>query len=238
VTGLTDDERRALVRAGGSALQWNVPLGEDRAAALLGALLVGDPATVVDLGCGRAELLLRSLGRAPLARGVGVDTDRSLLAETERRAADLGLADRVELVEAEARSWEGRADAALCVGSSHALGGTGTMFGHLASVVPTGRVVVGDGVFLAPPDAWCRDAFGDLPDGLAGLWVAATAAGWVVVEADTSTAAEWDSFESRWRDGVLATGAPGAAGFADERRRDYEGRYRGVVGFGWLVLER
>jgi SAM-dependent methyltransferase len=235
---LTDDERRALVRAGGAALRWNVPLGEDRAAALLGAVLVGAPTTVVDLGCGRAELLLDLLGRAPLARGVGVDTDGSLLARAGQRAVELGVADRVELVESEAASWHGRADAALCIGASHALGGTRAMFGHLASVVAAGRVVVGDGAFVAPPDRWCVDAFGELPDGLAGLRAAASAAGWAVVDADVSTDAEWGAFESGWRAGVLATGAPGAAAFVDERRRDYEDRYRGVVGFGWLVLER
>jgi len=50
------------------------------------------------------------------------------------------------------------------------------------------------------------------------------------------TLAEWDDFESDWRAGIERLGTPAARAFADQRRDGYLSGYRGVVGFGWLIL--
>ena len=44
------------------------PLSEERAAPLVAFLVGGEPASVLDVGCGRRELLLRVLETAPTAR--------------------------------------------------------------------------------------------------------------------------------------------------------------------------
>ena len=57
---------------------FNAPLGEPRAAELVGWLASVEPATVLDLGCGTGELLLRTVA-ATAAAGTGVDVDAAAL---------------------------------------------------------------------------------------------------------------------------------------------------------------
>ena len=62
--------------------------------------------------------------------------------------------------------------------------------------------------------------------------------GWQVVSLELSSQDEWDAFERGWCDGVRSLGEPAADTFADQRWAEYTGRYRGLLGFGWLVAER
>jgi hypothetical protein len=138
----------------------------------------------------------------------------------------------------EAGSWAGRADAALCVASAHALGGLGATLDRIGELVPAGRLAIGEGCWQRPPDAWCEQVFGPLPDGPDGVAEAAGARGWQVVSLEISSRPEWDAFERRWGEGVRMLGEPAAEAFADARWAEYRDRYRGVLGFAWLVAER
>ena len=244
---LPDDVRAALFDAGADAVTFNVPLGRERAETLVdrlssppkgGSGAVVEATEVVDLGCGRGELLRLAAARMPHARLTGVDTDERLVRRARDLAVEDGVADRVRFEVADAAGWSGGVDAALCVGASHVFDGPAGMFRRLGELVPTGgSAVVGDGIWGDDPDAWCLDTFGPLPHGLTGLAAEAERAGWTVVDADTSTLAEWDQFEQGWIDGVRSVGTEWATAFADRREREYR-RYRGVLGFGWLVLRR
>jgi SAM-dependent methyltransferase len=232
-------------------LDFNAPLGEPRAAAVAQRLARADPATVFDLGCGWGELLLRVLAAAPKARGVGVDTDAELLARGRRNARARGLGDRVEFRE-EAASAPGPAqcDAALCVGSSHALGGTRQALSALAlGVRPGGRILFGEAFWERPPTQadlealWpgtTAEEFTDLP----GLVDLAVAEGLRPLWIETADRGEWEYFES----GILADReewllAHGDDPLAEEIRASAEGHRRiwlrgtrGLLGFAYLTL--
>ncbi len=236
----SDDDRARLMAAGAAAVAHNAPLGPDRARGLVDHLARRHVRTVVDLGCGRGALACLVATRLPAVTVTGVDIAPDHLTEARRSAADRGLASRVRFVEADAASWtpaDRRPDAVVCVGAGHALGGPGPLLAHLATMAPGGTAVVGDGVWTAAPDDWCRATFGDLPAGPDGLAALAVDAGWTVAAADVSTLDEWDAFERGWVGGVRSIGTPTALDFAREREREYQ-RYRGVLGFAWLVLER
>ncbi|MFI7675513.1 SAM-dependent methyltransferase [Actinophytocola sp. NPDC049390] len=232
-----------LAAARYSALVWNTPLGQAHADDLLDHLDLTSANTIVDLGCGWGELLLRAAARG-VTKAVGVDTDPAGL-DRGRRAALVRELD-VKFVEREAAAWRGTADRALCVGSSHALGGSRAMLSALAEVVPSGRVLVGDGCWETTPTQAARDIFGDDVLPLADLVAACGETGWQVLHMSTADQHEWDDFESRHRAGVrewlLANpDDPRAAEVKereDAREREYLTVYRGVLGLAYLVLAR
>ena len=232
------DSASHLMRAGAAALAFNSPLGAARAARL--ADFVGTRADrVVDLGCGRGALLLELVARHTGATATGVDAAPGPVADATARAVALGLAARATFVVGDAAGWTGEVDAALCIGSSQALGGPDAVPAHLARLVGVGAGtgVIGELVWAAEPREALVERFGPLPAGLAPLVHEARRAGWTVDDAELSTPDEWDAFESGWVAGVRAVGTPHAARFADERWSAYQS-YRGVVGFGWLCLHR
>lgn len=235
---LPDPERSTLFNAGTEALRFNAPLGDRRAEDLAGELGRLGPRSVVDLGCGRGELARVVAARLINAAVVGVDTDRSAIECARRLTVEAGLEGRVRFDVADAADWSGQVDAAICVGAAHAFGGPRALLGRLTELVPAGAALVADGVWEADPDPWCVETFGDLPSGADGLTSMAEAAGWAVVSVGLSTQAEWDAFEEAWLAGVRSVGTATAEAFADERSREYQDRYRGVLGFCWLVLNR
>jgi cyclopropane fatty-acyl-phospholipid synthase-like methyltransferase len=232
-----------LAAARYSALRWNTPLSESHADELLDHLALPDATSIVDLGCGWGELLLRAKARTS-AQAVGVDTDPAALDRARRAAQERGL--DVMFEERPAADWQGTADRALCIGSSHTLGGTRAMLARLAQVVPKGRVLVGDGCWENEPTPAAHDIFGDdilpLPD----LVAACRETGWQVLHLTTAGRHEWDTFESGHRAGLrewlLANpDDPQAAEVAarqDAREQEYLTAYRGVLGLAYLVLAR
>jgi cyclopropane fatty-acyl-phospholipid synthase-like methyltransferase len=226
-----------------AALRWNTPLSESHAEELLDHLALDTASSIVDLGCGWGELLLRAAARTG-AKATGVDTDPSGLDRGRRAALDRGL--DVTFVQQAAQDWDGTADRALCIGASHTLGGSRAMLTRLADVVPHGRVLVGDCFWEKPPTTAAHDIFGDDVLPLADLVTAAGEAGWHVLHLSAADQREWDDFESRHRAGyrewLLANPSdPRAAELRaqqDARERQYLTVYRGVLGFAYLVLAR
>ena len=221
-------------------LRWNTPLSEDHADLLLDRL---DPTgSIVDLGCGWGELLLRAVDRSG-GTGIGVDTDPAGLARGRVGAAARGSTERVTFVEQPAADWRGQADRALCVGASHAFGGSRAMLEALAEVVPRGRVLVGDACWPSPPTPAALEIFGADVLSLADLAAACRATGWRLLHLSTADQREWDDFESRHRAGqqewLLANEAdPQVQDRLDHRWNEYLTAYRGVLGLAYLVLAR
>lgn len=215
-------------------MRYNAPLSRFRATRLARDVASVRPATVLDLGCGSASLLHDVLLAAPTARGHGLDVDAEAIARARRAARALGVHDRVTHDVADAGRSSLQADAVLCVGSSHAVGG----LDRLLHDVDADTMLLGEGFWHgSQPLAWA-DVFGPLPEGLDGLVARARAAGWSVIGAEASDPWEWDAFERAWGDGVRRSRLPGAATFADERWHAYTTGYRGRLGFGWLHLRR
>jgi len=230
-------------------MRWNTPLSEAHAALLLERLAPQPGDRLLDLGCGWGELLLRALEAADDTSGTGVDTDPVALERGRRSAATKGLEARVAFVEGAARRWAEPADRVLCVGASHALGGTQPMLEALTDLVrPGGRLLVGDGCWptdARPPGRGAEDDWSDvLP--LTEVLHAATAAGWRVLHQSTADQREWDDFESTWRVGreewLLAhpddPEASAVRAELDALLTDYVTGHRGVLGFCYLVLGR
>jgi SAM-dependent methyltransferase len=250
---MTDDDLPPRL----TRLTFHGPLSEARAARLVGRLTRTPPVTVLDLGCGWGELLLRILAAVPGAVGTGVDVSAVDLARGRDNATARGLADRVSFVEESAvGTTRGPADLVLCVGSSHVLSAakpprhTVDALQALRRLVnPGGRVLLGEGFWEHPPTPaeiaamWPGITAEDHYD-LAGLVDAAITAGFRPEWIEAASLEEWDDFES----GVGADVEEWLAGHpahprAAETRRKADDRLsiwlrgsRGRFGFAYLTL--
>lgn len=224
-----DAELRQLMDAGSSALRFNAPLSDERAARLIATIGGWGPKHVVDFGCGRGELANSIASSISAARVVGVDSVGDFIAHADSNSvATFDLAD--------ASKWTGPCDVAISIGSSHAFGGLGKTLDRFATL-DCAHAIIGDGFWAAEPDDWCLEVFGDELDGLDAVRLEAETRGWSIVELDASTLEEWDAFEGGWRAGVRSVGTEAAESFADQREAEYA-RYRGVLGFAWLLVTK
>lgn len=237
----------ALTALAHSGLVWNTPLSSEHAERLLPRLDLAAAVRLLDLGCGWGELLLRAVALAPSARAVGVDTAVQHLRRGEAAAAERGLAGRVSFVAGSVETYEGQADRVLCIGASHAWGGTSAALVRLQRHVSRGgRLLLGDGYWVKPPEADVVAILGPQCGTLADLVHLAVDAGWRPLHVDVAGAAEWDDFEFAWCGGLeqFALAEPDhplagpARDFADRRRDEYLQGYRGVLGFAYLVLAK
>ncbi len=241
-------------QASHARMRWNAPLSGEHAALLLDRLDLRAGLQITDLGCGWGELLLRAVHRAAAdpsparpSRGTGVDTDAGALDRGRALARQRHLDQQVDFIEAEAASWPDPADRVLCVGASHAFGGTGPALQALKQVTaPGGRLLFGDGYWAGVPTAAATAIFGDDTPSLPELLELARDTGWRVIHLSTADQREWDDFESTFRAGrqewLLAHGDdPRAAelrDWLDASEREYVGTYRGLLGFAYLILSR
>jgi SAM-dependent methyltransferase len=146
-------------------MRWNVPLSAEHGDLLMDRLDLRPGQRITDLGCGWGELLLQAVARAMTAdpsaahpaSGTGVDTDAAALGRARTLAQRRHLDQHVEFTQADAAAWRGAADRALCVGASHAFGGTEPALTALTQVTaPGGRLLFGDGYWAAPPFPGCH----------------------------------------------------------------------------------
>lgn len=239
------------------------PMSSDRADALAGWVADGlrEGGTVLDVGCGWAELLLRVLAGAPTARGVGVDLDEDRVAEGLRRATARGLGGRVRLVAGPGASPDPGGtlvDALLVVGASQVWGPDveeGLPLDYAAAldavrrqVRPGGRVLYAEAVWSSPPTPAATAPLSGRDDELLprdDLVRLVADHGFEVVDADEADLAEWDAFEAgftaradRWLADHPADhpDAAGVAADAARQRAAYAEGYRGVLGFAFLRL--
>jgi SAM-dependent methyltransferase len=240
--GVTEPDRTDPDAASYARMRWNAPLSAGHAELLLDRLDLRPRQRVTDLGCGWGTLLRAAVARAGVgATGTGVDDDDAALARGRAEAGD----ELVEFIAADAASWPGPCERALCIGAPHAFGGTVQALRRLAEVVPPGgRLLYGDGLWDQAPGPDAIKFFGRTTLALPGLLEACRAAGWRVIHFSTADQREWDDFESTHRAGrqewLLANPGHPRAGeirdWLDMRERQYVNVYRGVLGFGYLVL--
>jgi SAM-dependent methyltransferase len=230
-------------------LQFNAPLSDARADALAAAVAARAPRTVLDIGCGWAELLLRILAAAPDATGTGVDSDERLLARGRARAEQLGVAARAQLVATDGASPQEAADAVVCIGSDHVFGDQRAALESLRKLVrPGGVLLVGTGFWQRPPTPDQAGALGATVDefgSLGELVDFAVATGYRPLQVQTANEDEWNAFESGyladWEEAIVAV-PPDAAEAAewrtraDTHRTQWLSGYRGVLGFAYLLL--
>ncbi|MFM7272021.1 MAG: class I SAM-dependent methyltransferase [Actinomycetes bacterium] len=104
--------------------------------------------TVLDLGCGSGDVTARFALAHPECRMVGVDAGPVMLAAARRHFADLGIADRIELLEAHLPdptiAAHGPFDAVISNSLLHHLADPLTMWRSVALARPRAAVLVQD----------------------------------------------------------------------------------------------
>lgn len=231
-----------------SRLTFKSPLSAGHAARLVEAVRPLDGAHVLDLGCGRGELLAHLVAAAPDASGVGVDTHAAAIGHARAAAAAWGLAGRVDLTVADAATHTGTGDVVVCLGARHAWTDTRRALEVLrARLRPGGRLLFGEAFWERPPTPGelsglgaDSDELGSLPD----LVDLALDTGYRMLDLSVAGGEEWDAFESGWCAGLEHwllgnpehPDAPEVRRAVDEHRSGWLRGYRGVLGFAYLVL--
>jgi SAM-dependent methyltransferase len=219
--------------AHGDLLLYN-PLSEAQIDEAIGLLDLKQGARVLDVACGTAEVLRRIAARWEVD-AIGYDSDAAQIEQARAPGLELLVADEPP---------SGPFDLAVCIASSHALGGFPEALGRLADLVsPGGQVLLGEGYWRRDPSPEYLDALGgatadELSD-YGGLFAAAEAAGLVPLWSCVSTETDWDRYE--WTQVLNAERHGGQellerAAAARRRLTMPEGRH--TLGFALALLRR
>ena len=240
-------------------LVFMTPLSDDRAAQLVAFASDGLRGTVVDIGCGWGELLLRVVANAPSASGVGIDIDTTSISHGRDLAKTRELASRVTFVEGDAHgNLPAHADAVICIGASQALAPAmdenqpldyrSALRAIREHVSPGAHVVYGDAIWSTKPTAEAaRPLSGRLDEfvTLDELVAIASDEGFTPAQVHEATLDEWDEFESGYSACYatwLAThpadheDAPRVRELAQQQHDAYYDGYRGILGLAYLAL--
>lgn len=183
------------------------PLSTERVDALVERCVLGPGDHVLEVGCGKGELLVRLVTRWAGATAEGFDRNPWFLAEARSAAIAAGgdVARRVSFIETDV---PGALIADRGVAMTIAVGATGVYRGDQAATVralaaatrPGGTVVFGDGLWIREPLAAGLAAFGmtrdELAEGVDGFAALAVGAGLEVIEVEVVSEAEWDAYEA------------------------------------------
>ncbi|OGO58070.1 MAG: hypothetical protein A2V85_13145, partial [Chloroflexi bacterium RBG_16_72_14] len=210
---------------------------------------VGPGTRVLDLACGKGELLCRWAAWFG-SGGVGVDLSPVFLGAAVARAAELRVSDRLTFLQGDAGTYQpepGAFDIAACIGATWIGGGLIGTLGLLRPAIPSGGLVlVGEPYWIEPPPDEALDAYGFAPDDYAsldGTLERFEASDLELVEMVLADGDSWDRYEaSRWRTIAAWLAAnPGDPDhdamreFLDTNRRAYLRWGRRYLGWGVFV---
>ena len=198
-------------------------------------LLALEPgARVLDVACGTAEVLRRIAQRWEV-EATGYDSDAELIERARTPSLNLLTAEEPPA---------GPFDLAVCIASSHALGGFPDALARLRELVrPGGQVLLGEGYWRSQPTPEYLDALGgatedELSD-YGGLFDAAEAAGLTPLWSCVASERDWDRYE--WTQ-VLNAERHGGKQLLERadaaRRRLSMSGGRETLGFALVLLRR
>lgn len=232
---------------------FNNPLSEASVDEALGMLALGEESVVVDIGCGRGEMLARCVERFG-CRAIGADTRPHEIERARERTA--GFAARVELFDGPIQDvvFSEPVDAAICVGASHAFAEgaaalPATLQAFKRMVKHDGVMLLGEGYWRQPPDPEYLEKAGiseDIDREFDDTILVIEQAGFSVLKQWISSKDDWDAFEGAfWKaaeDQLAArpddTDAREAAHHWRNWRACYEKWGRDTMGFALFVLKR
>ena len=134
------------------------PFTPEKFATLASAIRLHPGMTVLDLCCGKGEML-STWARNHQVTGIGIDISTVFLAAAIERAAELGVADRVAFVHGDASTYVAAElfDVAACVGATWIGDGVaGTVALLERSLRPGGLMLIGEPFWRAEPP--CQEA--------------------------------------------------------------------------------
>ncbi|MCE9619522.1 MAG: class I SAM-dependent methyltransferase [Planctomycetes bacterium] len=231
------------------------PLGEAALRDALDAIVSRLPtvgARAIDVGCGKAELLLRLMERRKIA-AIGVDINPAFLAEARAQAKLRGCA--LELRQhsyaeflAHRNPGDALFDAVLCIGASHAVGSPREAPAILAKLLkPGGSLLLGEGYWRREPDREYLSALGAARDNFAdhaGNQRLGAEAGLKCVHAVETSVEDFNRYESNYGGAIDAYVAahpedPDGPAMAD-RIKSWREAYmrwgRDTLGFGLYLF--
>lgn len=225
------------------------PFTEDKLRLLGEVSRVGPGMRILDLGCGKGELLCRWAEWFG-SDGVGVDIAPVFLFDAESRARELAVDDRVSFMRADARAYaiESAAfDIAACIGATwigDGLVGTARML--LPAIRPGGLVLLGEPYWAEPPPDEAHEALGLSRDdyiSLEGTLDRIESAGLELVEMVLANPDSWDRYEAAqwWTVSDWLVAHPNdpirneLRAFVEKNRRAHLAYQRRYLGWGVFV---
>ena len=204
----------------------------------------------LDLACGKGEMLCRWAQKYGLS-GVGVDISSVFLGEAKKRAAELGVADKVEFIQGDAGEYRQTTrdfDIVSCIGASWIGNGLiGTLELMAPALKPEGLLLMGEPFWIEPPPEAAYAAEGVSKDDIVSLDETLDrfeSAGMRLVEMVLADLNGWDRYEApQWMavdDHLRAhpddTDAPALREWVSNNRRAYLQYGRCYLGWGVFVL--
>jgi SAM-dependent methyltransferase len=227
------------------------PFTDDKLRLLGEVARVGRDTRVLDLACGKGELLCRWAEWFG-SGGLGVDLSPVFLGAAVARAAELGVGDRLTFLQGDAGTYEpelGAFDIAACIGATWIGGGlAGTVDLLRPAIPPGGMILVGEPYWIEPPPDEALEAYGFARDDYAsldGTLDRFEAADLELVEMVLADGDSWDRYEaSQWRTITAWLAAnPGEPDrdamreFLETNRRAYLRWGRRYLGWGVFVTQ-
>ncbi len=182
------------------------PYDEVKLAALGEALHLTPGTSILDLACGSGEMLA-TWSRDHGITGTGVDISTVMLAQARARVEELGVADKVAFVHADAAGYVSAApvDVAACIGATWIGDGVaGTIELLDRSLRPGGVMLIGEPYWIKEPTgdavvavhAGSREDYASLPDLVSGFGDL----GWDLIEMVLANPDSWDRYHgAQWR---------------------------------------
>jgi SAM-dependent methyltransferase len=210
-------------------------MSENAVDAAVAALPLAAESLILDTGCGSGEILVRALKSHAPACGLGVDLDADAIAEARHRAS--GLPARFEV--RDAATIDGRFDAVINVGSSHAHGGFPRVLEVLRDLASV--ALYGEGFWHRPPSNDFLAALGgatvDELGSLDDLHVAIRDVGFDILHESLASEQDWASYEETLAVNAERHGTPDTLAYARRirHRRALPGG-TDTLGFALLVL--
>ncbi len=215
------------------------PMSGDKTDELVELLRLPPGARVLDIACGKGELLCRIVERWH-AHGIGVDLSPDWVKDARAKAAQRSLEDRMEIVEGDGAQFQAPPEsfnATTCLGASWIWGGYPRTIAALAQwTKPGGIIVVGEPFWKTDPSPEHLQAAKlerDSLDTHLGNIQAGARQGVVFLHAIVSSLDDWDRYEGyhRYAAEMYAAENPGDPDLAEllEATR----RYRDDIYLRW-----
>ncbi len=137
-----------------SAHRIHNPFTPEKYATLASVLRMKPGTQILDLGSGSGEMLC-TWARDHAVAGLGVDMSALFTEQAQARAKELGVADKVTFIHADATGYVSakKVDVAACVGATWIAGGVvGTVELLSRSLKPNGVILIGEPFWLKNPE--------------------------------------------------------------------------------------